>query len=119
MDLKCPSSGEVGRNRWENLAHLKATDEIKFVIGTVEDYEWAKQQIAAHKLRPSVRCSFPGCIRCAGAAGQIAEKSSRRPDAHFAARTGGKNHRRRAAGALPNPAAQNHLAAGTARRTIE
>ncbi|MCU0785013.1 MAG: radical SAM protein [Verrucomicrobia bacterium] len=50
MDLKCPSSGEVARNRWENLAHLKATDEIKFVIGTVEDYEWAKQQIATHKL---------------------------------------------------------------------
>lgn len=50
MDLKCPSSGEVARNRWENLAHLKDTDEIKFVIGTVEDYEWSKQQIAAHKL---------------------------------------------------------------------
>ena len=50
MDLKCPSSGEVARNRFENIAHLKATDEIKFVIGTVEDYEWAKQQIAAHKL---------------------------------------------------------------------
>ena len=50
MDLKCPASGEVARNRFENLAHLKATDEIKFVIGTLEDYEWAKQQIAAHKL---------------------------------------------------------------------
>lgn len=50
MDLKCPSSGEVGRNRFENIPHLKATDEIKFVIGTVEDYEWAKVQIAAHKL---------------------------------------------------------------------
>ena len=50
MDLRCPASGEVARNRFENLAHLKATDEIKFVIGTVEDYEWAKQQIAAHKL---------------------------------------------------------------------
>src|ERR1041384_1517520 len=50
MDLKCPSSGEVARNRWENLAHLKATDEIKFVIGTAEDYEWSKQQIAAYKL---------------------------------------------------------------------
>jgi len=50
MDLKCPSSGEVARNRWENLAHLNATDEIKFVIGTVEDYEWSKQQIARHKL---------------------------------------------------------------------
>ena len=50
MDLKCPGSGEVERNRWENLEHLKATDEIKFVIGTIEDYEWAKEQIATFKL---------------------------------------------------------------------
>jgi len=50
MDLKCPASGEVERNRFENIPHLKATDEIKFVIGTVEDYKWAKQQIAVHKL---------------------------------------------------------------------
>jgi len=50
MDLKCPSSGEAERNRWENLKHLKATDEIKFVIGTVQDYEWARQKIAGHKL---------------------------------------------------------------------
>ena len=50
MDLKCPSSGEVDRNRVENISQLKATDEIKFVIGTVEDYEWAKKQIVSHKL---------------------------------------------------------------------
>lgn len=50
MDLKCPSSGEVARNRRENIPDLKATDEIKFVIGTVEDYEWAKQQIKEHRL---------------------------------------------------------------------
>lgn len=50
MDLKCPSSGEGARNRWGNLAHLQTTDEIKFVIGTVEDYEWARQQIAERKL---------------------------------------------------------------------
>jgi 7-carboxy-7-deazaguanine synthase len=50
MDLKCPSSGEVERNRWENLPHLKPSDEIKFVIGTVEDYEWAKAQITQHNL---------------------------------------------------------------------
>src|SRR5262249_22946105 len=43
MDLKCPSSGESARNRWENLEHLKATDEIKFVIGTREDYDWARK----------------------------------------------------------------------------
>ena len=50
MDLKCPSSGEVARNRWENLAHLRTTDEIKFVIGTREDYDWAKRQIVEHQL---------------------------------------------------------------------
>ena len=50
MDLKCPSSGEVECNRWENLAHLRATDELKFVIGTVEDYAWAKQTITTHGL---------------------------------------------------------------------
>lgn len=50
MDLKCPSSGEVARNRWENLQHLKNTDEIKFVIGTVQDYQWAKERIAEHRL---------------------------------------------------------------------
>jgi 7-carboxy-7-deazaguanine synthase len=50
MDLKCPSSGEVARNRWENLAHLNAIDELKFVIGTREDYQWAKATIEKHKL---------------------------------------------------------------------
>ena len=50
MDLKCPGSGEVARNRWENLPHLKSTDEIKFVITTREDYEWAKERILEHKL---------------------------------------------------------------------
>lgn len=50
MDLKCPSSGESERMHWENLRHLQATDEIKFVIGTWEDYQWAKKQIAQHKL---------------------------------------------------------------------
>src|SRR5688500_18443322 len=42
MDLKCPSSGESELNRLENLAHLKSTDEVKFVIGTQQDYDWAK-----------------------------------------------------------------------------
>ncbi len=50
MDLKCPSSGEAEKNRFENMPHLKATDEIKFVIGTEEDYEWAKEQIAKFGL---------------------------------------------------------------------
>ena len=50
MDLKAPSSGEVARNRLENIPHLKATDEVKFVLGTEEDYAWAKEQIATHRL---------------------------------------------------------------------
>lgn len=50
MDLKAPSSGEVARNRWENLPHLRATDEVKFVLGTHADYAWAKSVIAAHRL---------------------------------------------------------------------
>jgi 7-carboxy-7-deazaguanine synthase len=50
MDLKCPSSGEVERNLWENLPHLQPTDEIKFVIGTHEDYAWVKEKIVQHKL---------------------------------------------------------------------
>jgi len=51
MDLKCPGSGEERRNRWENLACLKAErDEIKFVLAERNDYEWAKAQIATHAL---------------------------------------------------------------------
>lgn len=50
MDLKCPSSGESARNRWENLRCLRSTDEIKFVIGTWEDYAWARQKIGEHQL---------------------------------------------------------------------
>jgi 7-carboxy-7-deazaguanine synthase len=50
MDLKCPSSGESPRNRMENIAHLKSTDEVKFVIGTREDYNWAREKLAELNL---------------------------------------------------------------------
>ncbi len=50
MDLKCPSSGEESRNRWENIQHLKSFDEVKFVIGTIEDYEWSKRVLAEREL---------------------------------------------------------------------
>jgi|SRR5688572_7297869 len=50
MDLKCPSSGEAARNCWDNIPHLKAIDEVKFVIGTIDDYEWTKQVLAEHRL---------------------------------------------------------------------
>ncbi|HEV7925074.1 MAG TPA: radical SAM protein [Verrucomicrobiae bacterium] len=50
MDLKCPSSGESGRNRWENLRHLQNSDEVKFVIGTQQDYDWAKEIVLTKGL---------------------------------------------------------------------
>jgi len=50
MDLKCPGSGECERNRWENVPLLRASDEVKFVIATREDYAWAKQQLERWRL---------------------------------------------------------------------
>ena len=50
MDLKAPSSGVSDRNRLENLAELKKTDEIKIVISDEADYFWAHQVIQAHRL---------------------------------------------------------------------
>jgi 7-carboxy-7-deazaguanine synthase len=50
MDLKTPSSGECDRNRFENIQHLKQQDEVKFVIGSREDYLWAKAQIKKFNL---------------------------------------------------------------------
>ncbi len=40
-DIKCPGSGMSGHNRWENVALLKPDDEIKFVITSEADYDWA------------------------------------------------------------------------------
>jgi 7-carboxy-7-deazaguanine synthase len=50
MDLKTPGSGESKRNRYENIAHLASRDEVKFVIGSREDYLWSKQKIAEFSL---------------------------------------------------------------------
>ncbi len=55
MDLKCPGSGESHRNRWENLAHLDAGDEIKFVIADRADWDWAAATIREHGLDDRVR----------------------------------------------------------------
>ena len=45
LDLKCPGSGEVERNRWENLDRLAAKDAIKFVIADGRDYVWARETV--------------------------------------------------------------------------
>lgn len=55
VDLKTPSSGESGRNRYENIPHLTERDEVKFVLGSREDYEWAREQIGRYDLGSRVR----------------------------------------------------------------
>jgi 7-carboxy-7-deazaguanine synthase len=54
MDLKTPGSGEVARNLFSNLEHLTRRDEVKFVIGSREDYEWSRAQVREHRL--AARC---------------------------------------------------------------
>jgi len=50
MDLKCPTSGMEKKNLYENVQYLKHTDELKFVIGNREDYEWTKTIIDKYNL---------------------------------------------------------------------
>lgn len=50
MDIKCPSSGMASQNRYENIAHLSPKDEVKFVMGSEEDYMWAKGCIERFRL---------------------------------------------------------------------
>ncbi|MDP2902649.1 MAG: 7-carboxy-7-deazaguanine synthase QueE [Methylovulum sp.] len=56
MDLKTPSSGETSKNRYENFNYLSHNDQIKFVIGNAEDYDWSKAALTEHKL--SDRCEI-------------------------------------------------------------
>jgi 7-carboxy-7-deazaguanine synthase len=62
MDLKCPGSGMSDRMLWENLEHLKASDEIKFVLASREDFDWAKTVIKESQLdqrfRVLLSCAF-------------------------------------------------------------
>lgn len=50
LDVKTPGSGEVKNNVWGNLAHLKPQDEVKFVLCSRDDYEWAKALLSTHKI---------------------------------------------------------------------
>src|SRR5205823_3870546 len=55
MDLKTPGSGEVEKNLWSNIDHLTGRDEVKFVVGSREDYEWSREKVTRFKL--SHRCN--------------------------------------------------------------
>jgi 7-carboxy-7-deazaguanine synthase len=50
MDLKTPSSGMLKKNLYDNINDLKSNDEVKFVIGSREDYLWSKQIVEKYSL---------------------------------------------------------------------
>lgn len=50
IDLKTPGSAEVGRNRYENMAELTRNDQVKFVVCSREDYDWALSKIIEYRL---------------------------------------------------------------------
>jgi len=58
MDLKCPSSGMMDKNLYENTEHLKKEDEIKFVIGNREDYDWSKNTLSKYNLNNKCTVHF-------------------------------------------------------------
>ena len=56
MDLKTPSSGELNKNRYRNIDYLTLKDQIKFVIGNDQDYDWSKAILTEYDL--SNRCEI-------------------------------------------------------------
>jgi 7-carboxy-7-deazaguanine synthase len=58
MDLKCPSSKMEKKNLYENIGYLKPKDELKFVIGNREDYEWSKEIISKYDLEDKCEILF-------------------------------------------------------------
>jgi 7-carboxy-7-deazaguanine synthase len=58
MDLKCPSSKMEKKNLYENIAFLKPKDELKFVIGNREDYDWSKEIISRFDLQDKTEILF-------------------------------------------------------------
>ncbi|MDP1527552.1 MAG: 7-carboxy-7-deazaguanine synthase QueE [Rhodocyclaceae bacterium] len=64
VDLKAPDSGEADKNRWENFELLRATDELKIVLASRGDYEWAKALIAGqHEMSALAGCNAPHGVR--------------------------------------------------------
>ena len=58
MDLKCPSSNMEKKNLYENIQFLKKSDEVKFVLGSREDYEWTKANILQYDLQNKCEILF-------------------------------------------------------------
>lgn len=58
MDVKAPGSGEMSRNRLENLEHLRAGDQAKFVLADRADYDWARDMIHEQALADRTQVLF-------------------------------------------------------------
>jgi 7-carboxy-7-deazaguanine synthase len=58
VDVKTPGSGEASRNRYENLALLQESDQVKFVLCDRADYEWAREQVTRHGLAGTCQVLF-------------------------------------------------------------
>jgi len=58
VDIKCPGSGESERNRWDNLDVLRPGDELKFVIASRDDYDWAADAVRARRLEDKATVLF-------------------------------------------------------------
>jgi 7-carboxy-7-deazaguanine synthase len=58
LDIKTPESGEEKKNHWENLEVINSKDEIKFVLCSRGDYEWAKQILDQYQLTEKCEILF-------------------------------------------------------------
>lgn len=84
VDFKTPTSGEVERNCWDNVALLTNRDEVKFVIGSREDYEWSREVVRQHELTARCAVLFSPVIGPDGGRGQ-----DRLPQAAYSLYRGG------------------------------
>jgi len=62
MDLKAPESGEMNKNLYSNIGHLNKNDEVKFVIKSRKDYDWAKMQIDQYQLSDKTNVIISPCF---------------------------------------------------------
>ncbi|WP_371735009.1 7-carboxy-7-deazaguanine synthase QueE [Aliikangiella sp. G2MR2-5] len=62
MDLKAPDSGEMGKNLYSNIEHLDQSDEVKFVIMSRKDYDWAKMQMDQYQLAQKTNVIMSPCF---------------------------------------------------------
>ena len=62
MDLKAPDSGEMSKNLYSNIDYLTPKDEVKFVVKSRKDYDWAKMQMDQHRLTDKTNVLISPCF---------------------------------------------------------